>query len=499
MRQSQSHSPPSHISSYYAATAVGLKHYPQLAETTSCDVCVIGGGYTGLSTALSLSELGYDTVLLEAKRIGWGASGRNGGQLGSGFNWSQSALEAEFGNETARLLWQVAESAKQEVISRITDCAIPCDFKSGILSAAVTRKAASTYRTDVAHLQERYSHHAVRYVDQDEVQALLGTAIYHGGMLDTSGGHLHPLNLAIGLAGAASDSGARLYESTPFISYRSSREGIVVETQGGETVRTKSLVLACNAYIGRAVARVHRYIMPIDSFIAVTEPLRDDEAQAVIPSDIAVHDSKFCLDYYRMTADRRLLFGGGEAYIPNQQVNITGVMRRRIAAVFPQLKARQIDYAWRGKIAITLSRLPSVGRLGGDVYYAQGYSGHGLALANRVGKSIAQAINGSPEEFDLLASIPHKPFPGGRTLRWPIHVCGMYYYALADRLRRQYAHSLNVQRGSEQTKLRLRGAVSRVIDLMMTVFSPTLGGKRPTEVSGCTMTSILMFGLQYEP
>ena len=434
MIQSDSSPESHHTNSYYAATTIGLRSYPKLKESERCDVCVIGGGFTGLSTALNLAELGYDTVLLEAQRVGWGASGRNGGQVGTGMHWSQQELENEFGAEQAAKLWNITELAKREVSKRISRHQIDCDFKPGVLATAVTRKAATLLEKNAVYLREHYNHAAIRYVSSDEVSEMLGTTSYFGGSLDTSSGHFHPLNFAIGLARAATDTGVGIYEMSPVRAFRKKSDGYSVETNTGAEVRARYVVFACNAYIDRIRTKFSRYIIPIESLIVATEPLSAKQASELIRDDVAVYDSKFCLDYYRLSVDKRLLFGGGEAYIPNLNVDVARIMKLRIVAVYPQLNDIRIDYAWRGKIAITISRLPSIGRLSPDMYYAQGFSGHGVALTNMVGKILAETIAGTAEQFDVLASIPHRPFPGGRVMRWPIHVIGMYYYALADRL-----------------------------------------------------------------
>ena len=434
MIQSDSSPESHHTESYYAATTIGLRSYPKIKESERCDVCVIGGGFTGLSTALNLAELGYDTVLLEAQQIGWGASGRNGGQVGTGMHWSQQELENEFGAEQAAKLWDITELAKREVAKRISHHQIACDYKPGVLATAVTRKAATALEKNAVYLQEHYNYTAIRYVSSDEVSEMLGTSRYFGGSLDTSAGHFHPLNFAIGLARAATDVGVRIYETSPVHAYHKKLDGYFVETNLGTEVHARYVVFACNAYIDRLRIKFSRYIIPIESLIVATEPLSTEQASELIRDDVAVYDSKFCLDYYRLSADKRLLFGGGEAYIPNLNIDVARTMKRRIIAVYPQLTNIRIDYAWRGKIAITTSRLPSIGRLYPDVYYAQGFSGHGVALTNMVGKILADTIAGTAEQFDVLASIPHRPIPGGRVMRWPIHVIGMYYYALADRL-----------------------------------------------------------------
>ncbi len=423
-----------HTRSYYFASATGLKDYPQSTDSEQCDVCVVGGGYTGLSTALNLAERGYDTVLLEAKRVGWGASGRNGGQVGTGLNWQQAALEKEFGDELAQRFWNITEQAKLEVKNRVVQHNIPCDLKPGILAGAVTKGAAAAIKRNVLHLREKYGHLDLRYVESDEIQSMLGTSNYYGGALDLSSGHLHPLNFAIGLADAATVAGVRIYEQSPVSGYSRTSNRFSIRTETGANVSASYLVFACNAYVDNLLPPISRYIMPIESFIVATEPLSVEQAREINRDDIAVYDSKFCLDYYRLSADRRLIFGGGENYIPNKEVDIAAQMKRRITHVYPQLKAVKIDYAWRGKIAITLNRLPSIGRIEPDLYYAQGFSGHGVALTNMTGKILAETIAGTAERFDVLAAIPHKSFPGGHLLRWPIHVIGMHYYALADRL-----------------------------------------------------------------
>ncbi len=424
----------SHTESYYAASAVGMADYPQISGSENCDVCVIGGGFTGISTALNLAENGFDVVLLEANRIGWGASGRNGGQMGTGFNWSQAELENEFGEDSARALWNLSELAKKEVIGRIGQHQIPCDFKPGVMAAAFTMRAAKKYRENANHLREKYNHHSVRFVEREEIGELLGTDKYWAGMLDTSSGHLHPLNLAIGLANAASEAKVRIYENSSVVSYKQGTNGSTVNTANSGVVHARIVVFACNAYIGNVSRKISRTIMPFVSCIVATEPLTEDVARSINREDIAVHDSRFCLDYYRLSSDRRLLFGGAEKYIPTVNGNIGRAVRPRISHIYPNLKDVNIEFAWGGKIAATRTRLPSVGRIEGDIYYAQGFSGHGVALTNIVGKVMAEMISGTAERFDLFASIPHKSFPGGHYLRWPAHILTMLSLSMLDRL-----------------------------------------------------------------
>ncbi len=420
--------------SYYAASANKLNRFSALEESRRCDVCVIGAGYTGLSCALNLAEKDYSVIVLEAERIGWGASGRNGGQVGSGLNWSQQQLEKQYGFQKALSLWQLCELAKQEVHERIKKHSIACDFKHGVVAAAVTHSAARQYAAQVEHMHTKYDYRSLRFVGHEEISDMLGTTRYLAGALDLSSGHLHPMNYAIGLAKSAASLGVQIFENSKVESYQQSADGVTIETSTGARVQSKYLVFACNAYIGKLAPEFSRFIMPISSYIVATEPLGNETARQINRDDIAVHDSKFCLDYYRLSSDKRLLFGGAERYLRNDQINIEAKVAPRIGYLYPQLKGVKIDYAWSGKIAITVNRLPSIGRVSPTVYFAQGFSGHGVALTNLTGRIIAETIAGVSERFDILASIPHRKFPGGDALHWPIHVLTMLYFNALDKL-----------------------------------------------------------------
>ena len=425
----------SHPDTYFAATALGDVEHPRLRGAVSCDVCVIGGGFTGLSAALHLAERGYDVVLLEARRAGWGASGRNGGQLGSGQRRSQDELERLVGPEDARRLWDLAEESKAAVKARIRRHGILCDLKSGALSVAYKPGDAATLADQAETLRARYDYPHIRAVARDEVAAMLGTGIYHGGSLDRGAGHLHPLNYALGLARAAGQAGVRIFEDSPATRIESGAQpGATTATTAGGRVRARYLVLACNGYLERLERRIARRIMPINNYILATEPLGDDRAREIIRDDVAVSDTKFVIDYYRLSADKRLLFGGGETYRRAFPADIKGFVRKYMLRVYPQLADARIDFAWGGTLAITRNRLPGFGRLGPGLFYAQGFSGHGVALTTLAGKLIAEAVAGSAERFDVFARLPQPSFPGGTLLRWPGLVAGMLYYALKDRL-----------------------------------------------------------------
>ncbi len=422
--------------SYYTATALGTVDHPRLLGEVTCDVCVIGGGFTGLSAALHLAERGYGVVLLEARRIGWGASGRNGGQLGSGQRQSQSELERLVGAEQARALWDLAEEANATVKQRIRRHDIPCDLKSGALHVAYKPGDAAVLAAQAENLRARYDYPQIRAVPRDEVAAMLGTGIYHGGSLDSGAGHLHPLNYALGLARAALQAGVRIFEDSPVSRIENGAQSgaQVGATTAGGRVRAQYLVLACNGYLEGLEPRIAGKIMPINNYILATEPLGEARARDIIRDDVAVSDTKFVIDYYRLSTDKRLLFGGGETYRRAFPADIKGFVRKYMLRVYPQLAEARIDYAWGGTLAITLNRLPSFGRLGLGLFYAQGFSGHGVALTSLAGKLIAEAVAGSAERFDVFARLPQPRFPGGTLLRWPGLVAGMLYYSLRDKL-----------------------------------------------------------------
>ena len=421
-----------HPRSYYLASAQALPEHPPLRGGMRADVCIVGGGYTGLSALLHLAEHGYDTVLLEAGRVGCGASGRNGGQVGSGQRVDQSTLERRFGAAHAHRLWQLAEEAKATVKERIARHAIACDLKPGILTTAHKPGDADWLRRNVAHLGERYHYPHLRYVARDELATMLGTARYFGATLDHDGAHLHPLNYALGLARAATEAGGRIFERSRVVRIAEGSPR-VVSTAAGE-VEARYLVLAMNGYLGRLEPHLAGRIMPINNFMLATEPLGEARARALIRDDVAVADTKFVVDYFRLSADRRLLFGGGESYADRFPADLGGLVRRHMLRVFPQLADVRIEYAWGGTLAITRNRLPHFARLAPEVLVAHGYSGHGVALATLAGKLIAEAIAGTAERFDVMAGLKVPGFPGGTLLRWPALLLGVAHYALRDRL-----------------------------------------------------------------
>ncbi len=405
--------------------------HPRLQGSIRADALIIGGGYTGLSALLHLAERGYDAVLLEAARVGAGASGRNGGQLSSGQRVGQLMLERLVGDRRARGLWQLAEAAKALVRERIARHAIACDLKPGILDAAHKLAHARELEREAEHLQSRYGYPHARSVPRAEMAAMLGTSRYFGGLLDSDGRHLHPLNYALGLARAALAAGGRIFEQSRVLRIDEAPEPRAATREG--EVRARHLVLAMNGHLGSLAPRLAGRIMPINNFMLATAPLGEARARSLIRDDVAVADTKHVIDYFRLSADRRLLFGGGETYTRRLPPDLKGLVRRSMLRVFPQLAETPIDYAWGGTLAITRTRLPHFARLAPDVFVAHGYSGQGVALATLAGQLIAEAVAGTAERFDVMASLPVPRFPGGTLLRFPALVLGMLYYSLRDR------------------------------------------------------------------
>ncbi len=368
--------PAPHPDSYYAATANPFPPLPVLTGQLSCDVCIIGGGYTGLCAALGLAERGYDVVLLEAERIGWGASGRNGGQLGSGHRRGEGELEHAVGREEAKRLWDLAEEAKRGVKRLISRHGIRCDLTPGQLMAASKARHAKYLAERVDKLTTDYHYQHIRWIPANDLPNFLGARGYFGAALDANAAHLHPLNYALGLATAARQAGVKIFEGSRVLSY-SRHAPSRVQTAAG-SVMARFVVLACNGYLDRLEPRLAGKIMPINNFIVATEPLGPALCRELIRDNVCVHDTLFVVNYFRLSADGRLLFGGGENYRRGFPRDIAAFVRKPMLKVFPQLAGVGIEYAWGGTLAITVNRMPHIGRLPPNIFFAQGYSGHGV-------------------------------------------------------------------------------------------------------------------------
>ena len=417
--------------SWYAATAKPLDPLPPLDGDQTADVCVIGAGYTGLSAALHLAQTGRKVILLEAQRVGFGASGRNGGQLGSGQRLDQISLEKIVGFEQARTLWQMGEEAKSLVRRLVADHQIDCHLKPGIAWTGSSQAEAADLRNYADHLRTKYDYDQVEDLSQEECFALCPSPDYMGGALDMGGAHLHPLGFALGLARAALKAGVTIHEGTRVTGLREGAPAMV-ETQTGN-VTANHVILACNGYLSGIAPKVTARVMPINNFIAATEPL-GDRTQEVLTRDVAVADSRFVINYFRLSHDGRLLFGGGESYGYTFPSDIAATVRKPMSVVFPHLKNVKIDYAWGGTLGITMKRFPYLARLSPNVLSASGYSGHGVGTATHSGYLMAQAIDGDDAGFNTMQCIPTPAFPGGGALRTPLLVLAMTWYAMRDRL-----------------------------------------------------------------
>ncbi|QGX39472.1 NAD(P)/FAD-dependent oxidoreductase [Permianibacter aggregans] len=416
--------------SYYAASALPHAVRRQLQEDLHTDVVVIGAGYTGLSSALHLLEAGYSVVVLEAARVGWGASGRNGGQLVQSYSRDVDVIADKYGQDTARMLGSMMFEGSQIIRERVKKYQIQCDLKDGGLFVALSDKQVHGLREHKA-LWEQYGHKGLEFLDARQTQDVVHSERYRAALLDHWGGHIHPLNLALGEAAAVESLGGKIFEQSAVTSIERTAKPIVRTEHG--SVQAKFVVVAGNAYLGGLVPELAAKSMPCGTQVIATEPL-GERWQEVLPSDYCVEDCNYLLDYFRLSGDKRLIYGGGVIYGARDPEHIESIVRPKLEKTFPQLKDVRIDFAWTGNFLLTLSRLPQFGRLNDNIYYMQGYSGHGVTTTHLAGKLVAEAIKGQSERFDAFASLPHLPFPGGRLFRVPATALGAWYYSLRDKL-----------------------------------------------------------------
>ena len=427
--------PPQHAPSYYVASRNRTLEFPTLEGSQRADVCIVGGGFTGLNTALELAERGLSVILLEARRIGWGASGRNGGQLIRGLGHDLQRFAPQLGAEGVRELKRMGLEAVQLVRRRIERHAIDCDLTWGYCDLANTPAHLDGFAAEREELLALGYPHELRLLSAAELPQVIDSQRFVGGMIDRGSGHLHPLNLALGEAAAAAQLGVRLFEQSPVTRLEYGAR-VRVQTPSGQ-VEADSLVLAGNAYLGDLEPALGGKVLPAGSYIIATEPLGAARARQLIPQNMALCDQRVALDYFRLSADQRLLFGGACHYSGRDPQDIAAYMRPKMLKVFPQLADVRIDFQWGGMIGIGANRLPQIGRLPGqaNVYYAQAYSGHGLNATHLAGQLLAEAIAGQQGGgFDLFARVPHLTFPGGRHLRSPLLALGMLWYRLKELL-----------------------------------------------------------------
>lgn len=423
--------PGQHAPSLYAATAES-HNYPTLNDQITADVCIIGAGYTGLSAALHCAQQGLSVTVLDAHRVGWGASGRNGGQLGSGFNMAQPDIEKSLGRDRAQSLWKLAENAKATIHQICKDFNFDIEYQPGIISALHRKRYVNAAHQYCDSLVKQYQYDQLEPLSKEQLSQMLDSPAYYGGILDHGAGHVHPLKLAHGLAKAATSMNTDIYEKSLVLSIESTIDNTKLVRTAEGCVQTQTVVLACNGYLGDLNSTVQQRVMPINNFVVATEPL-GNLGTALIPQRHAVFDSRFIVNYFRLTHDNRLLFGGGETYGYQFPSDIRRVVSKPLLKVFPQLHGTQLEYAWGGTLAITRSRLPYISKLNETTYSASGYSGHGVALAVESGKAIAAAIKGDTTSFDVLKDLPNARFPGGG-MRQVLLAGAMTWYSMLDRI-----------------------------------------------------------------
>ncbi|WP_137132461.1 FAD-binding oxidoreductase [Rhizobium sp. FY34] len=422
---------PGHTASWYAASALDRRVRPLLQGETQADVCVIGAGFTGISAALELSERGYSVAVLEAERIGFGASGRNGGQIVNGYSRDLKTIAGRYGQGKAAQLGDMSLEGGAIIRRRVAKYAINCDLRDGGFFAAFTDKQM---REMEAHKRdwEKYGHPGLDMVSRQEVGRYVATERYAGGMIDRLGGHIHPLNLVLGEAAAVESLGGRIFERSRVIGMDQGARAVVRTADGSVSAR---YVLICgNAYLGPQFPEISGRMMPVSSQVLTTEPLDAALAEALLPADYCVEDANYILDYYRRTADNRILYGGGIGYGGRDPSDIPAVIRPNMLKTFPQLADVKIDHAWSGNFALTLTRIPHIGRLSPTVYFSHGDSGHGVTTTHLLGKILGEAVAGHAGRFDIWSSLPNLTFPGGKTFRVPLTVLGAWWYGMRDRL-----------------------------------------------------------------
>lgn len=423
--------PATHINSYYAATANDATRYPALKGTVKADVCVVGGGFSGLSTALSLAERGYSVVVLEGQRVGWGASGRNGGQLIAGIS-GEARLESQLGAAGRRLLADIRYRGHALIEARVRRFGIACDLKDGWMEVAARPRHMTAIRAYVDERRRAGDGDGLEIVEPADMGRVIGSRLYHGAMVDRRSGHLHPLNLCLGEARAAASLGVRIFEESEATQVQGGARPFAATAEG--RVEAASVVLAGTMDPRFQVGPLRGLLFPTGSYIVATEPLAERVARDILPKDFAAADSNVVLDYFRLSADRRLLFGGRCNYSNRDPRDIRATLRPRLAQVFPQLAGVALDYAWGGKIDIVLTRVPAIGRREANLYYMQGYCGHGVNTTHIAGEIVAEAVAGTMEKLDLFERIRHVRLPVGQFLGNQLLALGMLYYRLRDLL-----------------------------------------------------------------
>jgi gamma-glutamylputrescine oxidase len=422
---------PGHTSSWYAASANNKTVRTALQGDQDADICIIGAGFTGLSAALELAEKGFSVIVLEGERIGFGASGRNGGQIVNGYSRDLETIAGRYGQQKAIQLGEMSLEGGQIIRDRVVKYNIDCDLMDGGFFAAFTPKQIKGMEANKAHW-EKHGHTGLEMVSQSEVGKYVKSDRYAGGMIDRLGGHIHPLNYVLGEAAAIESLGGRIFENSRVISVEQGETPVVRTAQG--KVAAKYVLVCGNAYLGKLLPEIGERMMPVSSQVMATEPLDAALIEELLPANYCVEDANYILDYYRRTSDNRLLYGGGIGYGGSDPADLTSVIRPNMLKTFPQLQNTKIDFAWSGNFALTLTRIPHIGRLSQNVYFSHGDSGHGVTTTQLLGKILGEAVAGHAERFDVWSSLPNYPFPGGKTFRVPLTMLGAWWYGLRDKL-----------------------------------------------------------------
>ena len=421
--------------SYYAGSANEQPQYPTLESDIEVDVCVVGGGFAGLSSAIELADRGYTVAVLEANHIGFGASGRNGGQIIAGLACEQDVIEKALGFDTAKQVWSMTLEALDLVRERVKRFNINCDLQDGFLGVSVNEKKGKNLRVWFDDMQKRYNY-AAEWIQPAHIKKWIDSPRYFNGYYDKLSGHLHPLNYCLGLAKGAASLGVQIFQRSAVTAMQQG-ESVILRSQSGQ-VKAKFVVLAGNMYLPeiapQLAPKIANRIMPVGTYIIGTEPIESSLATRLIPSNAAVCDTNFVLDYFRMSRDKRMIYGGRVSYSAMTPPNLTQSMQARMVETFPQLKNTKVEYTWGGFVDISMNRAPDFGRVANNIYYLQGFSGHGVALTGMAGKLVAEAIAGQATRFDVFAKIKHHDFFGGKLLRTPALVLGMAWYQLREKL-----------------------------------------------------------------
>ncbi|GAB6263956.1 NAD(P)/FAD-dependent oxidoreductase [Photobacterium sp. R1] len=420
-----------HTGSYYASTANFTREFPTLTDNIECDICIVGAGFSGLSSALHLAQKGFKVVVLESAKVGFGATGRNGGQIVNSYSRDVDVIEKRYDKKTSDALCNMIFEGGDIIRGLIEDHNIDCDYKQGGLFTALNTKQVEGLKHHKANW-ERYGNKDLRMLDKTELQTMVGTDVYEGGLLDMRGGHIHPLKLALGEAEVILGLGGQIFEQSAVTRIEKGAKPVAHTAQG--SVKAQYLVLAGNAYLGGLAPNISNKAIPCGTQVVTTEQLTDALCDELLPQRYCVEDCNYLLDYFRITADNRMLFGGGVVYGARDPENVEKLIRPKMEKVFPQLKGVKLDFAWTGNFLLTYSRMPQFGSFADNIYYLQGYSGHGVTCTHLAGKLLAEALTGHAERFDAFASLRHYAFPGGRHFQVPFTALGAAYYNLRDKL-----------------------------------------------------------------